>query len=506
MMTKTPMDMTLYDLLIATRNDHNDALLAPGRQTVSYKQLFDNVLELATALNSFGIGRGDRVAIVMGNGPETVISFLAVALCATAAPLNPNYKKEEFAFYYEDTKARALITLPGSAAVAHEAVTPEMAIIQAKPNADGTLSFELMKGDLAPQPTELAAPDDVAMILHTSGTTGKPKRVPIRHSNLVASARNIQLTYQLSPKDTALCIMPLFHIHGIVASMLSTLASGGKLICPSGFNALEFWQWVDTYKPTWYSAVPTMHQTLLSRADHNQDIIQANPFRFIRSCSSPLPPVILERMEKTFNAPVLEAYGMSEAAHQMTSNPLPPAPHKSGSVGLGFGVQIGIMDEEGNLLENGQLGEVVVKGDNIFQGYEGNPEANAEAFDNGWFRTGDQGYKDEDGYLFLTGRFKEIINRGGEKISPLEVDDVLLRHPAVASAIAFAVPSKVYGEDIHAAVVLNGTVEEKELRAYCAAHLADFKVPRKIHVLEEIPKGATGKIQRIQMAKLLGIS
>jgi len=498
--------MTLHDLLSASGNDHNDALLAPGRHTVSYKQLFKNVIELATALNSFGIGRGDRVAIVMGNGPEVVISFLAVALCATAAPLNPNYKKEEFAFYYEDTKARALITLPGSAAVAHEAVTPDMAIIQANPNVDGTLSFELMKGNLTPRPTELAAYDDVAMILHTSGTTGKPKRVPIRHTNLVASARNIQTTYQLTSDDTALCIMPLFHIHGIVASVLSTMASGGKLICPPGFNALEFWQWVEKYKPTWYSAVPTMHQTLLSRADHNEEIIKANPFRFIRSCSSPLPPVILDRMEKKFNAPVLEAYGMSEASHQMASNPLPPAQHKPGSVGLGFGVEIGIMDEEGTILENGQLGEVVVRGSNIFHGYEENPAANAEAFVNGWFRTGDQGYKDEDGYLFLTGRLKEIINRGGEKISPLEVDDVLLRHPAVASAIAFAVPSKVYGEDIHAAVVLKETIDEKELRTYCADHLADFKVPRKFHILDEIPKGATGKIQRIQMAKHLGIS
>ena len=317
---------------------------------------------------------------------------------------------------------------------------------------------------------------------------------------------NIKSTYNLSSEDTALCIMPLFHIHGIVASTLSTLGSGGKLICPSGFNALEFWDLVDTYKPTWYSAVPTMHQTLLSRAEHNKEVIQRNPFRFIRSSSSPLPPVILERLEATFNAPVLEAYGMSEAAHQMASNPLPPAERKPGSVGIGFGVEIGIMDEEGSLLETGELGEVVIKGANVFSGYEQNPQANVEAFTDGWFRTGDQGYKDKDGYLFLTGRFKEIINRGGEKISPIEVDDILLRHPAISAAITFAVPSKVYGEDIHAAVILKELVDEKELRAHCAAQLADFKVPRKFHIVDEIPKGATGKIQRINMAKLLGIS
>ncbi|WP_211329291.1 acyl--CoA ligase [Ammoniphilus oxalaticus] len=505
-MIKTPLNMTIHDLLSPTGSDHDEALFAPGKPTLSYKQLYDNVIQLSAALNSFGIGRGDRVAMVMGNGPETVVTFLAVAISATAAPLNPNYKKEEFAYYYEDTKARALITLPGSAELAREAMTEDMALIEATPQEDGTLSFELIKGQREPRPTELAAPEDVAMILHTSGTTGAPKRVPLRHSNIVASANNIKSTYNLTKDDTGLCVMPLFHIHGIIASTLSTLAAGGKLVCPPGFSALEFWSWVDTYKPTWYSAVPTMHQTLLARAESNKDIIEANPFRFIRSSSSPLPPVILERMEEVFKAPVLEAYGMSEACHQMASNPLPPAQRKPGSVGIGFGVEVGIMDEEGNLLENGELGEVVVKGPNIFSGYEENPEANAEAFANGWFRTGDQGFKDEDGYLSLTGRFKEIINRGGEKISPIEVDDVLLRHPAVSEAIAFAVPSKVYGEDIHAAVVLKGDADEKELRAHCSAQLADFKVPRRFHIVDEIPRGATSKIQRVNLAELLGIS
>lgn len=502
-----PLNMTLYDLLQSTGNDHDNAILAPGKPTLTYKQVRDNITQLAATLNSYGIGPGDRVAIVMGNGPEVVLSFLAVAICSTAAPLNPNYKKEEFAFYYEDLRARALITLPGTAAIAQEAASDDMDIIHAVSNEDGTLSFELVKGNnREPRTNELAVSEDVAMILHTSGTTSRPKRVPIRHSNIVASALNIKGTYELSPSDRALCVMPLFHIHGIVASMLSTLASGGQVIIPAGFSALEFWQWIENYKPTWYSAVPTMHQTILSRAESNKEIIQANPFRFIRSSSSSLPPVVLEQMETVFNAPVLEAYGMTEAAHQMASNPLPPAKHKAGSVGIGHGVEVGIMDEEGNLLENGEIGEIVIKGPNVFFGYEENPAANAAAFIDGWFRTGDQGMKDEDGYLSLTGRLKEIINRGGEKISPLEVDDVILRHPAVASAVAFAVPSKVYGEDIHAAVVLRDVVDEKELRAHCAAQLADFKVPRKFHILDEIPKGATGKLQRINMAKLLGIS
>jgi acyl-CoA synthetase (AMP-forming)/AMP-acid ligase II len=302
--------------------------------------------------------------------------------------------------------------------------------------------------------------------------------------------------------------MPLFHIHGIVASLLSSLAAGGAVICPPGFDALKFWQWVDTFKPTWYSAVPTMHQLLLSRAERNAALIAANRFRFIRSSSAPLPPVVMERLEAAFGAPVLESYGMTEASHQMASNPLPPAPRKGGSVGVGVGVDVAIMDDAGALLAQGAIGEVVVRGGNVMDGYENNPEANASAFINGWFRTGDQGYLDADGYLCLTGRIKELINRGGEKISPLEIDDVLLRHPAVAEALAFAVPHATLGEEVHAAVVLRpeATASEQELRDHCAASLADFKVPRRIHMLEALPRGATGKLQRITMAKMLGLA
>jgi acyl-CoA synthetase (AMP-forming)/AMP-acid ligase II len=434
-----------------------------------------------------------------------VLAFLAAALCGTAAPLNPKYKQEEFAFYYEDIHARALITLPGTMPLAHAAATPGMAIISATPHADGRLAFSCERGAGAPRPAELSQPDDVAMILHTSGTTSRPKRVPIRHRNLAASAANIIATYGLSPADTALCVMPLFHIHGIVASMLSTLASGGTLVCPDGFSALEFWRWIETYRPTWYSAVPTMHQLLLARADRNTDVIRAHPFRFIRSSSAPLPPIVLERLETTFGAPVLEAYGMTEASHQMTSNPLPPRPHRPGTVGYGVGVEVAIMDEAGALLAPGQRGEVVIRGPNVIDGYENNPEANATAFVQGWFRTGDQGAIDEQGYLALTGRLKELINRGGEKISPLEIDDVLLRHPAVAEALAFAVPHKTLGEDIRAAVVLKAPASEGELREHCAARLAEFKVPRVFHILEEIPRGATGKPQRINLAKQLNL-
>ncbi|MEH1872864.1 acyl--CoA ligase [Nostoc sp.] len=498
--------MNLFELLAG--EDNHLALVTPEGRSLTYKQLRENIVGLVSQLNSFGLKRGDRIAIAMTNGSPMAITFLAVALCGTAAPLNPKYKQEEFAFYYEDIQAKALITLSDEPKAAIAAVTPDMMLINAKVNTDGTLSFELVKTGSEPaESSNLAAPnaDDLAMILHTSGTTSRPKRVPIRHCNLIASANNIIGAYSLTADDTTICLMPLFHIHGLVGCLLATLASGGTLICPNGFNALEFWKLVDTYKPTWYSAAPTMHQTILARASRNAEIVKANRFRFIRSSSAPLPPIIIEQLEATLNAPVVESYSMTEASHLMTTNPLPPKVRKPGTVGYGFGVEVGIMDFEGNLLSQGSLGEVVVKAPNVIDGYENNPQANATAFVNGWFRTGDQGTLDADGYLRLTGRIKELINRGGEKISPLEVDDVLLRHPAVAEALAFAVPHKSLGEDIHAAVVLKGEVGEKELLAYCSTMLADFKVPKQIHILDQLPRGATGKLQRLAMAKLLNI-
>ncbi|MEH1788138.1 MAG: acyl--CoA ligase [Nostoc sp.] len=522
--------MNLFELLVG--EDNHPALITPEGRSLTYQQLRNNVVGLVSQLNSFGLKRGERIAIAMTNGSPMAITFLAAALCGTAAPLNPKYKQEEFAFYYQDTQAKALITLSEGPEAAIAAVTPNMILINAKVNTDGTLSFELGTGDWGLGTGDwglgagdwglgnsgsplgirgngdwenLVGDDDIAMILHTSGTTSRPKRVPIRHRNLIASANNFIGAYSLTAADTTLCLMPLFHIHGLVGCLLATLASGGTLVCPNGFNALEFWKLVDIYKPTWYSAAPTMHQTILARASRNTEIVKANRFRFIRSSSASLPPIIIEQLEATLNAPVVEAYSMTEASHLMTTNPLPPKVRKPGTVGYGFGVEVGIMDSEGNLLSQGSLGEVVVKAPNVIDGYENNPEANATAFVNGWFRTGDQGTVDEDGYLRLTGRIKELINRGGEKISPLEVDDVLLRHPAVAEALAFAVPHKSLGEDIHAVVVLKAEASEKELLAHCSTMLADFKVPKQVHILEQLPRGATGKLQRLAMAKLLNI-
>jgi len=349
---------------------------------------------------------------------------------------------------------------------------------------------------------------DVALVLHTSGTTSRPKIVPLTQENVCASAMHIAASLALTPADRCLNIMPLFHIHGLVAAVLSSLAAGASVACTPGFNALQFFALLGELSPTWYTAVPTMHQAIAGRAARHREVIAAHPLRLIRSSSAPLPPQVMAALEEVFGVPVIEAYGMTEAAHQMASNPLPPRARKPGSVGVAAGPEIAIMDESGRLLPAGQAGEVVIRGPNVTSGYRDNPQANATAFTNGWLRTGDQGVFDGEGYLWLTGRLKEIINRGGEKISPREVDDVLMDHPAVAEVVAFALPHDKLGEDVAAAVVLKdgASVSERELQKFAGERLAAMKVPRKILFLDEIPKGTTGKLQRIGLAQRLGLA
>jgi len=335
-------------------------------------------------------------------------------------------------------------------------------------------------------------------VLHTSGSTGRPKRVPLKHRNMTVSCGNVVKTYDLKPNDVSLCVMPLFHIHGLIASTLSTFLTGGTVVVPNKFNPMSFWRTVREHGVTWYSCVPTIHQLSTARLTEKPEGIEK--LRFVRSCSSALSPALMEKLEKIIQVPVLEAYGMTEASHQMCSNPLPPSQRKAASVGPGTGVKVGIMDDEGNLQASGQLGEVVIQGPNVIEGYENNPEANAKSFTKGWFRTGDQGMIDGDGYLHLTARIKELINRGGEKIAPLEIDEIMLKHPCVAEAVAFGMPHPTWGEEVAIAVVLKEPQSEAALLEHCKQHLADFKVPKKIHIVEQIPRTATGKIQRRAVA------
>ena len=499
------MPETIIELL-ASGDANAAAIAAPGREPLTYEALRDEVARLAGQLRALGVERGERVAIVLPDGPEMVVAFLAVAICATVAPLNPAYREEEFRFYLDDLNAKALVTRAGEAAEAHAAAPASVLRVALEGDA-GALRLSHDGVPVAPVEPRFAAPDDVALVLHTSGTTSRPKLVPLTQRNLTTSATNIVAALALGEADRCLNVMPLFHIHGLIAAVLSSLASGGCVACTPGFDAFRFFDWLDELKPSWYTAVPTMHQLILTRAGWNSDVIGRNPLRFLRSSSASLPPSVMEELERVFGAPMVEAYGMTEASHQMSCNPLPPAERKPGSVGKGTGVEVAIMDAEGRLLFGGETGEVVIQGGNVTAGYEHNPEANAGAFSDGWFRTGDQGYLDGDGYLFLTGRLKEIINRGGEKVSPREIDEVLLQHPAIAQAVAFAVPHQRLGEDVAAAIVLAGgaTLTEREVRDFAAQHLAAFKVPRKVVTVDEIPKGPTGKLQRIGLAKQLGL-
>jgi acyl-CoA synthetase (AMP-forming)/AMP-acid ligase II len=500
--------------LLETGASASVALSAPAGIPLSYGALRALAGSTLGQLNQHGVGRNDRVAIVLDNGPEMAAAFLSIASGCTAAPLNPQYRFEEFEFYLSDLHARILIIEEGKSSPAVDVAAalniPVVRLHATPQQGAGSFALEFPAG-LEKCPADRAGaalPEDIALVLHTSGTTSRPKIVPLAHRNVCASARNVRITLKLSVKDKGLNIMPLFHIHGLIAGTLAPLSAGGEVCCSGGFNALKFFSWMAEVRPTWYTAVPTMHQAILARAPRSLDVIAANPLRFIRSSSSSLAPQIIEELERVFDAPVIESYGMTEAAHQMTSNPLPPAARKPGSVGIAAGPEVCILDTEGHQVARGATGEIAIRGENVTAGYENNPKANGEAFTQGWFRTGDQGVMDADGYLTITGRLKEIINRGGEKISPREVDEVLLDHPSVQQCCTFALPHDKLGEDVAAAVVLREgcAAQEKELREFAAKRLADFKVPRKILILEEIPKGATGKIQRIGLAQKLGLT
>jgi acyl-CoA synthetase (AMP-forming)/AMP-acid ligase II/acetyltransferase-like isoleucine patch superfamily enzyme/acyl carrier protein len=507
-----PEAKSIHQLLkmMAERKPDDTAVAAPERQPLTYGLLLNQVERTVGALRWLGLKRNDRVAIVLPNGPEMAVAFLAVAAGATCAPLNPSYRAKEFDFYMSDLNARALVVWSDMDSPAREiARSLSIPIVEINPNLSAEAGvFELAGTEqVSPAVGDFAGPDDTALVLHTSGTTSRPKIVPLTHLNICNSGHNVSLILELSEKDRCLNVMPLFHIHGLIGAVLSSLTAGASVVCTPGIDVSKFFEWVTAFQPSWYSAVPTMHQAILLRALSNRDVIERHPFRFIRSCSASLPAKVMSELEETFKAPVIESYGMTEASHQMTSNPLPPLVRKAGSVGVAAGPDVAIMDEACNLLPAGEVGEIVIRGINVTNGYENNPAANQSAFSDGWFRTGDQGRFDTDGYLFITGRIKEIINRGGLKIAPKEVDEILMQHPAVAQAIAFAVPHPTLGEDIAAAVVLNkdAAVSESEIRDFAAVQLADYKVPSQVLFLDEIPKGPTGKLQRIGLAEKLSL-
>ncbi len=488
---------SLYDHL-AAQAPNATAIVAPGRLPLSYEALLAQMEEVRAALNSMGIGRNDRVVLALNNGPEMAVAFLATAACVTCVPLNPGYRADEFEFYMSRLNAKALIVDSENDSAA-KAIAKDLglSIIELVPVAGAAAGVFRLEGGQrrANQQGGFAQADDQALLLHTSGTTSTPKFVPLTQDQILNQARNNQMFLRLTEQDLCLNVMPLFHSTGLVGVTLASMISGAGIVCPPGFYAPKFVDWLDEFGPTWYTAVPSIHQAILLRAVEEKERVSQNRLRFIRSSSAPLPVAVLEELENTFNAPVIESYGLTECG-MIACNPLPPGKRKVGSVGVPTLADLAVMDDE-----------VVVRGACVMQGYEGNAAAVEESFNEEWFKTGDQGFIDSDGYLFLTGRIKEIINRGGEKISPSEVDAILMAHPAVDQAVTFAVPNEVLGEEVAAIVVLKSqtSVTEKELREFARERLADFKVPRQVLFASEIPRGQFGKIQRTRLAKLLGV-
>jgi acyl-CoA synthetase (AMP-forming)/AMP-acid ligase II/thioesterase domain-containing protein/acyl carrier protein len=491
----------------AIERPHSPALLAPGRDPLDYASLLKLVRNVEANLREWGIGSAHPVGLALPNGPEMASAFAALAASAVCAPLNPQLGEREHRDYLAELGAGAVVVEERTQVVEEAARSLGIMVIRlvSDPGAPAGW-FRLERAVPAEAGAGTAMPEGTAMVLPTSGTTARPKLVPLSHRNLCASGRNIRTTLALTCADRCLNVMPLFHIHGLIAALWSSLSAGASVVCTPGYSGRDFLGWLNESGATWYTAVPTIHQSVAQSLRDARASLGAR-VRLVRSSSASLAPSVMEEIEALFDAPMIEAYGMTEASHQMASNPLPPAARKPGSVGPPAGPQMAVMNEEGGILGPGEIGEVVIRGENVVRSYWNNDAANADAFRDGWFRTGDQGRWDGDGYLYLTGRSKELINRGGEKIAPREVEEALLEHPAVAQAVSFAIPHRTLGEDVGAAVVTKAGCEVKasELRQFASARLAAFKTPRTICLVADIPKGPTGKLQRIGLAKRLGI-
>jgi oxalate---CoA ligase len=499
--------MVIAEELLTTAAPANVALLAPGRTPLTYAGLVQQAQRSQTTLRSLGFRQEDRVAIVLPNGPEMASAFVSISAGAAVAPLNPAYSVDEFRFYMGDLGAAALVTVPGFCPAAEDAARsldiPLLSLASAATDPAGTFHIEGRQHQRqAADPSRSGADEQLALLLHSSGTTARPKMVGLTHENLCASARSIARELRLGPDDRTLNIMPLFHIHGLVGCLLSSLSAGASVYCIPGFSALQFGRWIRDAEPTWYSAVPTMHQALLGRATEIIPNIM-RPLRFIRSSSAHLDERVWSRLEAQFGCPALNAYGMTEAAHQISTNPLPPGQRKYGSAGLPQGPEVVILDEKGEVQPAGSTGEIAIRGASVIQLYLQPVEANRTAFQDGWLRTGDQGVLDSDGYVSITGRLKELINVGGEKVSPAEIDAVLMQHPSVTQAVTFGARCDSRGERICAAVVLEGKASEADLKNFVRERLARFKTPSTVLMVGDIPKGPTGKIQRIGMARRL---
>jgi acyl-CoA synthetase (AMP-forming)/AMP-acid ligase II/aryl carrier-like protein len=500
------MPSELINLLAPHASRDAPAILAPGRPTLTHEGLQYEIARTHQSLAAAGIARGSRIALVLPNGPQAAVATLAVASYAACIPLNPAYRTAELRSCLLATRADTVLlgvdVASPAGALATELGLRTISLRDDLERPAGTLAFGPPPVQAAPGPdrrgpSAQAAGADIALLLHTSGTTTRPRIVPLSQSNLSAAARSIAAHLRLGPHDRALNMMPLFHVHGFVASVLATLAAGGSVVCAGGFDGDAFLGWLSDFQPTWYTAAPAIHQAVLALAAARRPLPK-HRLRFIRSASSPMPQRLIRELETLLDVPVIEAYGATEASSPIASNPLPPAARKYGSVGRPAGAQVVIADERGKLLGSGETGEILIRGPGVIAAYEADAPSNAAAFFDGWFRTGDLGRFDGDGYLYVVGRIKEIINRGGEKIAPHEVDEALQDLPGVAEAAAFPVPHPTLGEDLAALVVLRAgaAAEPALMRLLLQSRLAEFKIPSRFHVVCSIPRNASGKVHR----------
>ncbi len=501
--------MSIYSTLTQlTQNcPAKPALLADGRLPLSYRDLQAQVNQIATKLRAMGIGPQDLVAITLPNGPEMAVVCLGVMSTAIAVPANPDYREVEYAEMFSRLKPCLLITLAGidhpskSAARASGLQLCELEVVAGAPA--GSCILKGMPTTAMHLQAALPSPavSDVALILQTSGTTSLPKIVPLTHGNLIASATNLQQSLQLDSSDCVLHFLPMFHIGGIVDVLLAPLLAGGSVVCCKSFATPDFFRDLLQFKPTWVQAVPIMIQEILSVKDDYSVALSTHTLKFLRSVSAPLSVSLMQTFEEKFRIPVIEIFGMTETAGVITSNPLPPLVRKPGSVGIPFGCEVNILDDAGAVLPFTKLGQVSVRGDNVMSGYQNDAEANAQTRIGDALYTGDIGYFDAEGYLYLAGRIKDIINRGGEKLSPLEVDRVLMSHPSLADAACYPVPHQSLGEEVAAIVVMKNDLpfDREALMAFLRERLAYFKIPRSLQAVNVIPRN-NGKLQRAKLA------
>jgi amino acid adenylation domain-containing protein len=487
-----------------------NAILVPGRAPITYAALRGRVREAVLGLRRLGIGRRDRVAVVLPNGAETPVAIIAVATAAACVPMNPSFTADEWRRYLGELQAAALLTRADmdspSRGVAHDLGIP---VIDLSPRPeDGPGAFALLGSGTgrAAASEPLPGAEDDAFVLLTSGTGARPKMVPLTHASVCRSAYNAGAVLELGPRDRLLNVLPLHHAHGLISGLLTALAAGSTVVSAPGFDPDAFFGWLTEFRATWYTAVPTVHRALLSAADRHKHRLRRCFLRVIRSASASLPGSLLGALESLFGVPVIETYGMTEAASQIAANPL--GRRKPASVGLPAGAEIAIMDKEGRTLAAGERGEIVLRGPTITRGYDNDPAATEAAFRDGWFRTGDLGYLDRDGYLFIVGRLKEVIKRGGQQVAPAEVEEALLAHPGVLEAVAFSIPHPRLGEDVAAVVVLRRgpKVSVQKLRSFVGERLASFKVPGLIRVVTAIPRSRNGKISRAGLAAALAMT